>query len=217
MIARTLLFLTVVATHACRDDAPTHEAQQAEVVAAPASPDVDRTEDGYQSLDSARAREGAFPRSVDAQTLLDSADAQNAWSTVGVTMYGSTVTVAVSEYSSARMRNPDNFPKARIMVACDSVWVHFTAFPDLQKSAFRMGYVIDNSFRPSSIMAYHEDTYKRQREVHIFGGGRSLIRGLKAGAEFATAFPWHGGRTVPFAWSLKGSSAAILKSCRGGR
>ena len=192
-IGRTLLFLTVVATHACGDDAPTQEAQQAEVVAAPASPDVDR----YQSLDSARA--------------------QNAWSTVGVTMYGSTVTVAVSEYSSARMRNPDNFPKARIMVACDSVWVHFTAFPDLQKSAFRMGYVIDNSFRPSSVMAYHEDTYKRQREVHIFGGGRSLIRGIRAGEEFATAFPWHGGRTVPFAWSLKGSSAAILKSCRGGR
>ena len=33
-IARTLLLLTLVASHACRDDAPTQEALQAEVVAA---------------------------------------------------------------------------------------------------------------------------------------------------------------------------------------
>ena len=131
------------------------------------------------------------------------------WRTETITMFEKPVTVATSEYVSAAVR-PEEIPQARVMVACDSVWIRFTSYPN-PSLARPVSYFVDDM--PSAVMAYHKDTYRTQYDIQ-FGRVRDLVAKLISGSEFTVAFRWYGGSIVPFSWALRGSGVAILASCR---
>lgn len=136
------------------------------------------------------------------------------WKTENLTMSGKSVTVAVSGYVFAEVRS-EEIPRARVTVACDSVWIRFTAYPDLSRNTSNrpFAYPIDHGIVFSSIKPRHSDTHEAQYDFQL-GRDRDLVAGLVSGSEFGIVLQWYGGRAIPFSWSLKGSAEAIRASCR---
>lgn len=142
------------------------------------------------------------------------AGAQDRWRTDTLTIRGTLATVAVSGYATPTTLRPDNLPPARVMAACDSIWLRFTRFPDLASSmmARPLGYRVDSIIYQSSGRMYHKDTYQTQYDIQ-FGRDGDLMNRLMSGREFGLNLRWRGGNPLQFVWSLKGSGAAIRKSC----
>ena len=151
---------------------------------------------------------------ISAQDTAKAGESAGKWKTEKFTMSGKSVAVAVSAYVSAVVR-PEEMPRARVTVACDSVWIRFTAYPDLSRNTFvrPFAYRIDRGIVFSSIIPYHRDTHQAQYELQL-GRDRDLVAGLVSGSEFGIVLQWYGGRAIPFSWPLKGSTAAIRASCR---
>lgn len=105
-------------------------------------------------------------------------------------------------------------PEARVMVACDSTWVEFKAFPDMSNRTLSspLMYRVDNVIRRSTIIPYHIDTYSAQYQIQL-GRNREFLSHLIAGSELHLSFVWFGGIQSLYNWSLSGSGAAIRNSC----
>ena len=144
-----------------------------------------------------------------------SLDSETGWAVDTVQVHGKDLTVAASAYVSAVGSSFARFPEARVIVDCDSVWLDFTFYPDLNRRAFSepIRYMVDNVIDwPSGVTAHYRNTWDTRNHIQ-FGQDRTLIAKLKSGSVLKMALPWYGGGHAAYVWQLKGSSAAIAKSC----
>ena len=124
--------------------------------------------------------------------------------------------VAVSEYVAAIALKPDDYPRARVVVACDSVWIQFTSSPnpnttELSKPLARR---IDDSWEMNAVRLYYRVTHPESSRELQFGRNQKLVSELASGSSFGIVVPWRRQRDPLYSWSLRGSSIAIRGSCR---
>ena len=63
-------------------------------------------------------------------------DSDAGWAVDTVQVHGKDLTVAASAYVSALGSGSARFPEARVIVDCNSVWLDFAFYPDLNRRAF---------------------------------------------------------------------------------
>lgn len=125
---------------------------------------------------------------------------------------------AVSErdLSLRPMQYPYEDMRARIMVACNRVWIRFDGPPNINATDYYSGgerHRIRVKFDSDEARHVSASQGWQSKDVNI-SNDAEVIRGLAAAEEVAIAFNWFGQGWVAFQWALDGSSDAIRESCQ---
>ena len=114
--------------------------------------------------------------------------------------------------------NPMGFPYgdvwAQLFVDCNRAWIRFSQAPNIPGGEIHDGYT--NHSVTVRVDGARERWGVRQswgdQDLSFRNSGR-VVSALSSGSEFAVAVPWYGQDAPVFSWSLRGSTAAIKKSC----